>query len=79
MKKDNDIKYLVIIDDSQLDIKDKYWYQTTCSPCFYGYLINSGSHQSIFKLDSPTEALIIIPTDKIRWMIPMIKEKKEEE
>ena len=78
MKKDSDIKYLVIIDDSQFDIKDRAWYQTTCSSCFCGYLINSNSHQSIFELNSPTEALVIIPTDKIKWMAP-IKEKKEEE
>ena len=78
MKKDSDIKYLVIIDDSQFDIKDRPWYQTTCSSCFCGYLINSNSHQSIFELNSPTEALVIVPTDKITWMAP-IKEKKEEE
>lgn len=75
MIKENDIKYLVIINDEKIEINETALYR--CHRQFTAYLINTNCNQTIFELVKPERAMVIVPTAKIKWMMP-IKEKKEE-
>ena len=72
-KRDNDVKYLVIIDDSRFNEEEMIIYKTTCKTRFCGYLINSNCNQTIFELNNPSRSLVIVPTDRIKWMMPYEK------
>lgn len=75
MIKENDIKYLVIINDEKFEVNETALYH--CYRQFTAYLINTNCNQTIFELAKPKRAIVIVPTEKIKWMMP-IKEKKEE-
>ena len=70
MCEDNNIIYLVILDNSKIKEHERTWFHTTCSTQFAGYLINSNSNQTIFELNG-SKALVIVPTNCIKWMAPL--------